>query len=299
MGDPDRYELLTDIKSFKRNKGVDDVLNCQPTAPPAQWQSECVFGEESHSGTHVHSGMARCDEHGALDFYGSVAAWLQESFKAQLSKMVGVVNNVRSIRRACNVFAKMYGVQFQLKDQWRGMQLNFDQYPLERNPHATASGRFAHLSVAPIKSRDSAARKLGKMESWLKTPEGIKAAGGKPETPTARYVTDFLRATIVCEDPLVLVLIFEMMSTIFEVQRVDNKYDQPELKGNPSVLMNILVSSKWGPMCAEVQLMLQGFQKLKQQQHRTYEISRAGGLGTLMLPIYDHNLDTLVLPQTE
>merc|ERR1719159_1876814 len=66
--------------------------------------------------------------------------------------------------------------------------------------------------------------------------------------------------------------------------RQDNKHlklGDPNFHGSPAILTNIAVDGfhygveSLNKHTAEVQFMLQGFVKLKKNQHKTYEVTRA------------------------
>ncbi|CAE7939057.1 unnamed protein product, partial [Symbiodinium necroappetens] len=84
-------------------------------------------------------------------------------------------------------------------------------------------------------------------------------AGKKKELPLARYVCDFLRATIYAADPFALALAFHEFQKRFKIVRVKNKFANEKLKTEErtNILVNFWVETEDMKQIGEVQFLMQ------------------------------------------
>jgi len=197
------------------------------------------------------------DESESLDMLCATANWLRSNFKDHLMKVCSDLNGINSR-------ADLQNLGF---DE---MQFDPATHPLQ--PEANASiGKHVGLLVAPVKSKDRAQAKV------MTDYQEDQAAGKKSELPLARYVCDFLRATIFASDPYVLAVAFWQLQKEFEFVRVKNKFGEeglrPELRTN--ILVNLWVKHGDCALIGEVQFLLQDYLTAKSLQHLYYDVARA------------------------
>ena len=134
------------------------------------------------------------------------------------------------------------------------------------------------IKFAPIKDFDRCLAKAVyfQQKSWLE------------HAPAARYICDFLRATIYADDPFVLSLAFAMFKQRCEgLPRVSNYFighEHVQLERQTFINTNVrLVNPNTGKEhFAEVQFALKDFLTIKDIQHEYYEIMRANSAAELL-----------------
>ncbi|CAE7213636.1 unnamed protein product [Symbiodinium sp. CCMP2592] len=101
--------------------------------------------------------------------------------------------------------------------------------------------------------------------------------GTKTEQPLARYVCDFLRATIYASDPFALAIAFHTLQEKFKIVRVKNKFADAKLKDEErtNILVNLWVEGGDMKQIGEVQFLLQEYLTAKSLQHLYYDVARA------------------------
>ncbi|CAE7342062.1 unnamed protein product [Symbiodinium natans] len=191
----------------------------------------------------------------AVDALAASASWLRADFKRQLSEMVRGLNDIshNDLRR------------FDAK-----LVLDPSLHQLQPEPGAEC-GTHLGLLVAPIKSKERALAKIS--TDYQKDFD----AGKKTEQPLARYVCDFLRATIYAADPFALAIAFHSLQERFKIVRVKNKFADTKLKDEErtNILVNLWVEGKGMKQIGEVQFLMQEYLTAKSLQHMYYDVVRA------------------------
>ncbi|CAE7618972.1 unnamed protein product [Symbiodinium microadriaticum] len=125
--------------------------------------------------------------------------------------------------------------------------------------------------VASIKSKERAQAKIN--TDYQQDFE----AGKKKEQPLARYVCDFLRATIYAADPFALALAFHEFQKRFKIVRVKNKFANEKLKTEErtNILVNFWIETEDMKQIGEVQFLMQEYLTAKSIQHMYYDVARA------------------------
>ena len=106
--------------------------------------------------------------------------------------------------------------------------------------------------------------------------------------PAARYLCDFLRATIYAEDPYVIAMAFEMFKNRCDgLPRVSNYFVGHEHKPREAQTFintnfRIVDPDTNTEHFAEVQFALQDFLTIKGIQHEYYEVNRAESVDELL-----------------
>lgn len=189
---------------------------------------------------------------------------------------------------------------------------------LEFDDTLVIDGKRAILSFGPIKKIERATVKAAEKQEMIE--DGELAAEAKSSSSSvsrkltgADYVLDWVRATIVAEDPYILYVIFIMLreNPVLTIQRTKNKFFDSTYPTNirTNVLINLLLlypntreefkmydrrmrmsSGGWSSLgndafddkmagkpihSCEVQLTLQDFLKIKKLMHSYYAIERS------------------------
>ncbi|CAE7208487.1 unnamed protein product [Symbiodinium natans] len=188
----------------------------------------------------------------AVDALSAYASWLRADFKRKLSEMVTALNEIN---------------RTDLRKFDEKLVLDSSLHQLQPEPGAEY-GKHLGLLVAPIKSKERALAKI--TEDYEKDEE-------KKERPSARYVCDFLRATIYASDPFALAIAFHTLKEHFEIVRVKNKFANDKLpdEERTNILVNLWVEGKRGKQIAEVQFLMQEYLTAKSLQHMYYDVVRA------------------------
>ncbi|CAE7355048.1 unnamed protein product [Symbiodinium natans] len=188
----------------------------------------------------------------AVDALRASASWLRADFKRQLSEMVQGLNDVS---------------REQLRKFDEQLTLDSSLHQLQPEPGAEY-GKHLGLLVAPIKSKE---RALAKIQGDYEKDDK------KTERPSARYVCDFLRATIYAADPFALAFAFQALEERFKIVRVKNKFADESLKAEErtNILVNLWVEGRCGKQIGEVQFLMQEYLTAKSLQHMYYDVARA------------------------
>ncbi|CAE7231983.1 unnamed protein product [Symbiodinium sp. CCMP2592] len=183
------------------------------------------------------------------------ASWLRADFKEQLSQLVADLNSIS---------AK------EVREFDEKLRLDPSLYRLQHEDGAEV-GPHLGLLVASIKSKERALAKIN-----TDYQEDFQA-GKKKEQPLARYVCDFLRATIYAADPFALALAFHEFQKRFKIVRVKNKFANEQLKTEErtNILVNFWVESGDMKQIGEVQFLMQEYLTAKSIQHMYYDVARA------------------------
>ncbi|CAE7231974.1 unnamed protein product [Symbiodinium sp. CCMP2592] len=191
----------------------------------------------------------------AVDALWTYASWLRRDFKGQLGQLLADLNkfSAKDVR------------EFDEK-----LQLDPSMHRLQHEDGAEV-GPHLGLLVASIKSKERALAKIN-----TDYQEDFKA-GKKKEEPLARYVCDFLRATIYAADPFALALAFHEFKKRFKIVRVKNKFANEKLKTEErtNILVNFWVESGDMKQIGEVQFLMQEYLTAKSIQHMYYDVARA------------------------
>ncbi|CAE7231978.1 unnamed protein product [Symbiodinium sp. CCMP2592] len=191
----------------------------------------------------------------AVDALWTYASWLRRDFKGQLGQLLADLNefSAKDVR------------EFDEK-----LQLDPSMHRLQHEDGAEV-GPHLGLLVASIKSKERALAKIN-----TDYQEDFKA-GKKKEEPLARYVCDFLRATIYAADPFALALAFHEFKKRFKIVRVKNKFANEKLKTEErtNILVNFWVESGDMKQIGEVQFLMQEYLTAKSIQHLYYDVARA------------------------
>eukprot|EP00439_Symbiodinium_sp_Y106_P003530 s5117_g1.t1 len=190
-----------------------------------------------------------------VDALWTYASWLRADFKRQLSQLVADLNSIsaKEVR------------QFDEK-----LRLDPSIYRLQHEDGAEV-GPHLGLLVASIKSKERALAKIN--TDYQQDFE----AGKKKELPLARYVCDFLRATIYAADPFALALAFHEFQKRFKIVRVKNKFANEKLKKEErtNILVNFCAETEDMKQIGEVQFLMQEYLTAKSIQHMYYDVARA------------------------
>lgn len=190
-----------------------------------------------------------------VDALWTYASWLRADFKGQLSQLVADLNSIS---------AK------EVREFDEKLRLDPSLYRLQHEDGAEV-GRHFGLMVASIKSKERAQAKIN--TDYQQDFE----AGKKKELPLARYVCDFLRATIYAADPFALALAFHEFQKRFKIVRVKNKFANEKLKTEErtNILVNFWVETEDMKQIGEVQFLMQEYLTAKSIQHMYYDVARA------------------------
>ncbi|CAE7273365.1 unnamed protein product [Symbiodinium sp. CCMP2592] len=186
-------------------------------------ESKTVMTPVQSSLPPAHSG----DEKKAIDFLYRMGSWLRSSFEQDLVEVCKRINDMADADLAS------LGLLHQLKFEPL-------MHPLQPDPKAKKVGKHVGLLVAPIKAKDRAYEKT--VDDYAKDPS-------KHEKPAARYVCDFLRATIFAADPFVLAVAFRQVEKAFDIVRVKNKFINEKLppEERTNILVNLHVKAEGRP----------------------------------------------------
>lgn len=265
--DPDRWGLVCGIPSVRANE--------HPAQPlcPASWPSEDGRTLEPL----LLQGDVEAASRSYCRFQAAMAAWTLPTLKDVVERLAKDFNSL-----AANEIVDKY----ELPDLLRSHELDPNKYYLVEDAKNDVQGGVACVRVGPLKQ---AARAEAKVRS-LREELGGELATGAVAEPLARYVLDFMRATVCFEDPFAMRLFFEALQRVCRVVRVKNKYDAagPTAEsGNPSILINVGIKTPYGECIGEVQLILQAYLVAKQVQHKSYEAMRASSVWELLRgPLY-------------
>mmetsp|Transcript_34888 Transcript_34888/g.64989 ORF Transcript_34888/g.64989 Transcript_34888/m.64989 type:complete len:229 (+) Transcript_34888:127-813(+) len=187
----------------------------------------------------------------------AAASWLRSGFKQQLLELCSEVNAIDS-----ETTLEEMGFQ--------DLRFEPSTHPLQPDSSAAVLGEQVGLLVAPIKAKD---RALAKIENDYQVDF---KAGKKQEMPLARYLCDFLRATIFASDPFVLAVAFHKLKEHPEVVRVKNKFrDEKTPETRTNILVNLWIRHGDEEQIGEVQFLLQDYLTAKSLQHLYYDVVRA------------------------
>ncbi|CAE7770603.1 unnamed protein product, partial [Symbiodinium pilosum] len=209
----------------------------------------------------------------AVNALSAKASWLRRDFSRQLSDMVKALNDIKleDVRK------------FDEK-----LKLDPSTHKLQPEAGAVEHGKHLGLLVASVKSKE---RALAKVNTDYQ--EDFET-GTKTEQPLARYVCDFLRATIYASDPFALAIAFHAFQERFntKIVRVKNKFadSEPKLKDEErtNILVNLWVEAGNMRQIGEVQFLLQEYLTAKSLQHLYYDVARAKAASELFdKPIFD------------
>jgi len=151
---------------------------------------------------------------------------------------------------------------------------------------ATRMGTHCGLILGRVKD---AGRALAKVETDYK-PEA--EAGLRLEQPTARYVCDWLRATVLSEDPYALVVLLGVFRHIFDCVRIKNNFanNTLEVSQRTNMLANFRMHVPSLGVCHvfEIQFKLQDLYAITKEMHNYYDVVRATEFRELASkPIFD------------
>lgn len=212
------------------------------------------------------------------------AAWFFADFVKTMKVIVEAVNSVEYVEQLkTNDTFKSLDIK-DIIDKFK-MPLLPDTFVLKPEKKAVSSGKSCGLYVGPVKTKDRGAAKVETdyVADFRK--------GKKDKKPLARYVCDWLRCTIYTADPYVLALVYALLEKVTTIIRVKNNFiatDGDEVK-RTNFLINFGITNDEGQEhIGEVQLTLQDYMTIKNEQHKFYEVERAGSITEIIFqPIFE------------
>jgi len=219
-----------------------------------------------------------------VEFLLILSRWYKVHAFSLVRKVVLDINKAGSINDVAALYASVSPHDFH-------DSLSDPSYELLLDPKASVCGARVHLKEGPVKTFESCMRKVSQVHNQRFVSKTIPNADS--DLLDAAFITDTLRVSLACADPMIAVLLVVVLADVpeFTLKRVHNKYrgtiESICSTGSPSILVVVEMCCAGLPkMLFEIQIYIDGFLSLKKTQHQTYELKRGVRLQDIMSPIF-------------
>jgi len=214
------------------------------------------------------------DNEGYIDYIRHQAEWLKPEFMRTIKR---IVKRINSANTADDIVKSRI---LPLGSQAASLLLALRPDIHKMMPESRCSDIGTHCGVVftDVKDRN---RGLAK---------ALQDYSDKAQRPAARYVCDWLRCTILAQDPFVLSLVYEALKKAMVLVRMKNNITNEQLPAlmRTNLLANFKMCLQGAPHIVEVQLILQDFFTIRTEEHLFYELSRATRVEEILgHPIFD------------